>query len=162
MKLDDSGVYLLEATDAHRQAQVILFASPMVLLARGEHGKLDVRALDATTGEPRPDASVILFDTHGKQRLGEATTGPDGLASFPFSEPNITEFLALAQRGATSPLSRSVATPCTPTPAICKARSTPIAPSIAPATKCNSRPLSAASPPALSSCPIKGSPHHGE
>jgi len=54
VKLDESGVYLLEATDAHRQAQVILFASPMVLVARGEHGKLDVRALDATTGEPRP------------------------------------------------------------------------------------------------------------
>ena len=100
MKLDESGVYLLEATDAHRQAQVILFASPMVLVARGEHGKLDVRALDATTGEPRSDASVILFDTHGKQRLGEAKTGPDGLASFPFSEANVTEFLALAQRGA--------------------------------------------------------------
>ena len=74
VKLDESGVYLLEATDAHRQAQVILFASPMVLVARGEHGKLDIRALDATTGEPRPDASVILFDTHGKQRLGEAKT----------------------------------------------------------------------------------------
>ena len=100
VKLDESGVYLLEATDAHRQAQVILFASPMVLVARGEHGKLDVRALDATTGEPRPDASVILFDTHGKQRLGEAKTGPDGLASFPFSDANVTEFLALAQRGA--------------------------------------------------------------
>ncbi|MGD0578284.1 MAG: MG2 domain-containing protein, partial [Bryobacteraceae bacterium] len=100
VKLDQSGVYLLEATDAHRQAQVILIASPMVLLARGEHGKLDIRALDATTGEPRPDASVILLDTHAKQRIGEATTGPDGLASFPLANPDLTEFLALAQRGA--------------------------------------------------------------
>jgi hypothetical protein len=99
VKLDDSGVYLLEATDAHRQAQVILFASPMVLLARGEHGKLDVRALDASTGEPRSDASVILFDTHAKQRLGEARTGADGLASFPLADPELNEFLALAQRG---------------------------------------------------------------
>ncbi len=99
VKLDDSGVYLLEATDAHRQAQVILVASPMVLLARGEHGHLDIRALDATTGEPRPDASVILFDTHAKQRLGEATTNADGLASFSLADPGMMEFLALARRG---------------------------------------------------------------
>ena len=99
VKLDESGVFLLEATDAHRQAQVILFASPMVLLARGEHGKLDIRALDATTGEPRPDASVILLDTHLKQRLGEATTNAEGLASFALADPPLNGFLALARRG---------------------------------------------------------------
>ena len=98
VKLDQAGVYLLEATDAKRQAQVIMFASRMVLLARGEHGKLELRAVDATSGEPRSGAEVRLLDPKLKQRLALGTTDADGLVSFDL--PNQAEggILALASR----------------------------------------------------------------
>lgn len=99
VKLDETGVYLLEATDAKRRAQLILFASRMVLLSRGEHGKLDLRAVDATSGEPRPGVEVRLFDPKSKGQLGQGTTGPEGLASFALANAPDEGFLALARRG---------------------------------------------------------------
>ncbi len=94
--LADAGVYLLEATDAKKRAQLILFASRMVLLARGEHGKLDLRAVDATSGAPRPGVAVRLFDPKSKAELGLRTTSPEGLASFTLANAPENGFLALA------------------------------------------------------------------
>lgn len=98
VKLDAAGVYLLEATDAKQQAQLILFASRLVLLARGAHGKFDVRAVDATSGEPRPGVEVRLFDPKSKAQMGLGTTSPDGLASFALATAPGNGFLALARR----------------------------------------------------------------
>lgn len=98
VKLDQAGVYLLEATDAKKQAQVIMFASRMVLLARGQHGKLELRAVDATTGEPRSGAEVRLWDPKLKQRLALGATDADGLVSFDMANPSENGILALASR----------------------------------------------------------------
>jgi uncharacterized protein YfaS (alpha-2-macroglobulin family) len=98
VKLDEQGVYLLEATDAKRRAQLILFASRMVLLARGEHGKLDLRVVDATSGEPLSGAEVRLFAPKSKENLGNGATGSDGLASFRLASVPGDGFLALARR----------------------------------------------------------------
>jgi uncharacterized protein YfaS (alpha-2-macroglobulin family) len=98
VKLAEAGVYLLEATDAKKQAQLILFASRMVLLARGEHGKLEVRAVDATSGEPRSGVEVRLFDPKSKEQMGLGTTSPEGLASFALANAPENGFLALARR----------------------------------------------------------------
>ena len=98
VKLEETGVYLLEATDAKRRAQVILFASRMVLLARGEHGKLDLRAVDATSGEPLSGVEVRLFAPKSKENLGSGATDSGGLASFRLANVPGDGFLALARR----------------------------------------------------------------
>ena len=99
VKLDDAGVYVLEATDGQRQAQVILIASQTVLLARGEEGKLEIRSVDATSGEPRGGVNVTLTDPKTKQTLGQAMTDADGLSTFPLPDVPETGLLALAQHG---------------------------------------------------------------
>jgi hypothetical protein len=97
VKLAEAGVYLLEATDAKKQAQLILFASRMVLLARSEHGKLEVRAVDATSGEPRPGVEVRLIDPKSKPQIGLGATSPAGLVSFALASAPENGFLALAR-----------------------------------------------------------------
>jgi hypothetical protein len=77
---------------------LILFASRMVLLARAEYGKLEMRAVDATSGEPRPGVEVRLIDPKSKAQMGLGSTSAEGMASFALASAPENGFLALARR----------------------------------------------------------------
>ena len=98
--LNDKGVYVIEATDGKKQAYTILMVTDMALIAKGSTGRLLVRAVDRTTGEPLADTPIQVFEPGGRHDYAREKTGPDGVLDVGLKDVPEEGVLVTAHRGA--------------------------------------------------------------
>lgn len=82
VELKEGGLYLLEATDGKKRAYTVASATNLALITKTTSGRLLVRTVDRNTGAPVAGCPVRLMSHPQKKDVGEAKTGPDGLAEF--------------------------------------------------------------------------------
>lgn len=95
--LKDGGLYLLEATDGQKRAYTIASATNLALITKTTQKRLLVRTVDRTTGEPVAGCPVRLMSNPEKKEIGQAKTGPDGLAEFVPSKLEADSILVTSQ-----------------------------------------------------------------
>ncbi len=98
--LNDKGVYVIEATDGSRQAYSILMVTNLALVAKGAPGRLLVRALDRTSGQPLAGTPVEVFEPGAAQYLSSGPTGADGVLEVKLADVAAEGVLVIANRGA--------------------------------------------------------------
>lgn len=74
VKLDEKGLYLLEATDGLKQAYTILSVTDLALLTKAERGRAMVRVVDRTTGAALDGVLIRFFDASRNAAAAEETT----------------------------------------------------------------------------------------
>lgn len=97
--LNDKGVYVIEATDGKKQAYTILMVTDLALIAKGSPGRLLVRAVDRTTGQPLTDCPVQVYEPGAQTDIASEATGRDGVLDVAIKGVPDEGVLITARRG---------------------------------------------------------------
>ncbi|HPT26743.1 MAG TPA: MG2 domain-containing protein [Bryobacteraceae bacterium] len=100
VKLDEKGLYLLEATDGQKQAYTILSVTDLALLTKAEPGRALVRVVDRTTGAAVDGVSVRLYDASREEVAGEQVTSPGRAFEWQGKQGYPEGLLVTARKGA--------------------------------------------------------------
>ncbi|MCP5109920.1 MAG: alpha-2-macroglobulin, partial [bacterium] len=95
--VNDSGVYLVEATNGDLRAYTIAMVSNLAVVTKVAPGSVLARVVNRTNGSPAADCPVILRIDDGDPR--ELRTGPGGLARIGIEEEKPETVLVMALRG---------------------------------------------------------------
>ncbi len=98
--LEESGVYLLEATDGVRRAHTVLLATPLALLAKAARGRVALRLVDRRDGTPRNSCDVEALDVAADRSLARGQTDGGGSWGFDVREDLDGRLIVLAKCGA--------------------------------------------------------------
>ncbi len=97
--LNDKGVYVIEATDGKKQAYTILMVTNLALVVKGSPGRLLVRAVDRTSGQPLAATPVQVFEAGGQKDFSRESTDPDGILDVAMTDVPDEGVLVTAHRG---------------------------------------------------------------
>lgn len=84
--LTEAGMYVLEATTGSRHAYTVLSASRLALITKAWKGRIQVRAVDAASGEPQPSVPVTIIDARERKELAVLKTDSSGLIDYPVED----------------------------------------------------------------------------
>lgn len=83
VKIDDRGLYVLEATDGKKTAYTVLSVTELALIVKTTPGRILARVVDRQTGAPLADCPVAVIQPSKEIEAPRVRTNADGLADIP-------------------------------------------------------------------------------
>lgn len=80
VRIDNKGLYVIEATDGELTATTIISVTDLALAVKGAPGRLVAWTVDRSTGEPAAGARVKIFDTGSRVLLSDRPVNSEGVA----------------------------------------------------------------------------------